>query len=61
MKKELKKAIIDFIFEHEGEFQLINTTIEKFRLYIYDTEGEYLIGGDDVRDFICKAIEFICD
>ena len=31
MKKELKKAIIDFIFEEEKEFQLHNATIEKFR------------------------------
>ena len=42
-EKELKKAIIDFIFEKE-KFQLHNATIEKFRLYIYDSNGNYLIG-----------------
>ena len=57
MKKELKKAIIDFIFEKEKEFQLHNATIEKFRPYIYDANGNYLIGGEDVANFISKAIK----
>lgn len=59
MKKELKKAIIDFIFEKEKEFQLHNATIEKFRLYIYDSNGNYLIGGEDVANFISMAIKLL--
>lgn len=59
MKKELKKAIIDFIFEKEKEFQLHNATIEKFRPYIYDSNGNYLIGGEDVSNFISKAIKLL--
>lgn len=59
MKKELKKAIIDFIFEKEKEFQLQNATIEKFRPYIYDSNGNYLIGGEDVANFISKAIKLL--
>ena len=59
MKKELKKAIIDFIFEKEKEFQLHNSTIEKFRPYIYDANGNYLIGGEDVANFISKAIKLL--
>ena len=59
MKKELKKAIIDFIFEKEKEFQLHNATIEKFRPYIYDATGNYLIGGEDVANFISKAIKLL--
>jgi hypothetical protein len=59
MKKELKKAIIDFIFEKEKEFQLHNATIEKFRPYIYDSNGNYLIGGEDVANFISKAIKLL--
>ena len=59
MKKELKKAIIDFIFEKEKEFQLHNATIEKFRPYIYDANGNYLIGGEDVANFISKAIKLL--
>jgi len=59
MKKELKQAIINFIFENEKEFQLTNTTVDKFRNYIYTPKGDYLIGGEDVRDFIKKAIDLI--
>lgn len=59
MKKELKQAIINFIFENEKDFQIINNTTEKFRLYIYDNSGEYLIGGEDVRDFIKNAIQLL--
>ena len=59
MRKELKKAIIDFIFDNEKEFQLHNATIEKFRPYIYDANGNYLIGGEDVANFISKAIKLL--
>ena len=61
MKKELKIAIINFIFENEKDFQLTNNTTDKFRLYIYDGNGSYLIGGENVKDFIKKAIELITE
>lgn len=61
MKKELKLAIINFIFENEKAFQIVNTTIDKFRPYIYDDKGEYLIGGEDVRLFIKEAIRLLID
>jgi hypothetical protein len=59
MKTELKKAIVNFIFEHEKEFQINNFTTEHFRTYIYDAKGEYLIGGEDVSEFIDKAIKLL--
>ncbi len=59
MKKELKQAIINYIFEHEKEFQLPNNTTDEFRAYIYNSRGEYLIGGEDVREFILDAIELL--
>jgi len=59
MKTELKKAITDFIFEHENEFQLTNTTTEEFRPYIYDSRGNYLIGGEEVGNFIKNCIELL--
>lgn len=59
MKTELKKAIINFIFEKQKVFNLTNVTVEKFRAYIYDSEGNYLIGGEDVALFIDKAIKLI--
>ena len=52
MNYKLKQAINNHIFENVNEFQIVNNTIEKFRNYIYDEKGEYLIGGEDVAKFI---------
>lgn len=52
MHTDLKKAIIDFMFENKNEWQLVNTTKEKFRQYIYTPEGSYCIGGNKVANFI---------
>jgi len=59
MNKELKKAIVNFIFDNEKEFQINNATTEKFRPYIYDAEGNYLIGGEIVSNFINDAIKLL--
>ena len=59
MTKELKQAIINYIFENEKEFQLTNSVKMKFRPYIYDADGNYLIGGEEVYDFIIEAIKLI--
>lgn len=59
MNTELKKAIVNFIFDNEKEFQLPNATTNKFRPYIYDDKGEYLIGGQEVSKFIDEAIKLL--
>ena len=59
MKTELKKVIVNFIFDNEKEFQIINATVSKFRAYIYDESGEYLIGGKEVAEFIDSAINLL--
>lgn len=59
MNKELKRAIIDFVFEHTTEFQLHNVTVDHFRQYIYSPSGEYIIGGARVYKFIEDAIDLI--
>jgi len=59
MKTELKKAILNFIVDNIKEFQINNVTIQKFKAYIYDAEGNYLIGGKEVRIFINDAIKLI--
>jgi hypothetical protein len=59
MHKELKKAIVNFILDNEKEFQLNNLAISKFRPYIYDSNGDYLFGGQDVIDFITDAIKLL--
>ena len=59
MKKELKQAIVNFIIANDSEFQLPNRTKEEFREYIYTSKGAYLIGGEDVSDFIGNAIDLL--
>lgn len=59
MNKELKKAIINFLLDNEKEFQLHNRTMDEFRLYIFNPQGEYIIGGKDVYDFIGEAIRLL--
>lgn len=52
MNKELKKAIVDFMFEHDKDYQLVNNTKEEFRQYIYTPKGEYCFGGKEVGEFV---------
>ena len=59
MKVELKKAIINYIFENLNQFQLTNNVVQEFRPYIYSPKGGYLIGGKEVLDFIVASIELI--
>lgn len=61
MNKQLKWEIIKFIFNNEKVFQLKNTAAKEFREYIYDSKGNYLIGGEDVANFIDKAIDLLID
>ena len=59
MKKQLKQAIVNFIFENEKSFNLTNLTVDTFREYIYSKDGSYLIGGEDVSAFIKDAEKLI--
>ena len=52
MNPLLKKTIILWIFENDKNWQLNNATTEQFRAYIYDADGNYLIGGEEVSEFI---------
>jgi hypothetical protein len=61
MHTQLKQTIINFIFDNDKEFQLNNATVEQFRPYIYDEKGNYLIGGQDVAEFIGKAIKLLTE
>ena len=55
MNKELKKAIILWLLGHEYEWQRVNACYEAFRPYIYNVDGNYLIGGEIVSNFISQA------
>lgn len=59
MNKQLKQEIINFIFENEKVFQLQSITIGNFKEYIYNSQGNYLIGGKGVAEFIGKAVKLL--
>lgn len=59
MNKELKQAIVSFMFDNSDNFQLQNYTTDKFKAYIYDDKGEYLIGGEKVAGFINLALTLV--
>lgn len=54
---ELKKAITEYFLNnmstpHSIVFNRLNNAIDNFREYIYNSEGNYLIGGKEVIEFI---------
>ena len=55
MYKEVKAEIINWLLEHENEWQRVNACHEAFREYIYNSSGNYLIGGKNVSAFIEDA------
>lgn len=59
MNRKLKIAIINWLIAHESEWQRVNACREAFRAYIYDADGNYLIGGETVSDFIPAADKLI--
>ena len=59
MSKELKKAIIEWLFENEKQHQIINACSTNFNDYIFSKQGNYLIGGEVIHDFIVKAENLI--
>lgn len=59
--KELKQAIINWLFDHANEWQRVNECTKAFRAYIYDEKGGYLIGGKEVAEFISNADKLLFD
>jgi hypothetical protein len=55
MNIELKKAIVNFMFDNINMFGLTSGTRDKFRQYVYTPEGEYCIGGEEVSEFISSV------
>lgn len=54
INKELKKAIINWLLENENAWQRTNACMKNFSEYIFNKDGNYLIGGEDVLNFIEK-------
>ena len=61
MNKELKQAIVNYMFNNATNFQNLNAAPNHFRQYIYTESGEHCSGGKKVHEFILlvdKLIEF---
>lgn len=56
MQTQLKDLIINHVQYNTNEFQLINHTIDYFKEYIYSKDGNYLICGEQVAQFITDFI-----
>lgn len=59
MPKELKTAIIKWLLDNENQWQRVNASVQAFREYIYNKNGNYLIGGEAVAEFIRAADKLI--
>ncbi|MDN6292526.1 MAG: hypothetical protein L0J35_05585 [Tetragenococcus halophilus] len=59
MHKELKKQIVSWLLENENRWQRVNSCSNEFSDYIYNQQGEFLIGGEDVYEFILEADKLI--
>lgn len=56
---ELKKAIFDYLVEHKDTRNRLNFVREHFREYIYNSEGNYLIWGKEIYEFIKELDKLI--
>lgn len=54
-RMELMKVIINWLFDNKDAYQRVDTCKEYFKSYIYDVNGNYLIGGKEVSNFITAA------
>ena len=59
MNQELKEAIITWLFNSPNEWQRVNACHDRFKRYIYDDAGNYLICGEEVSRFIEDADRLI--
>jgi len=59
MNKELKRAIVNYMFDNANEFQLVNSTVKNFSQYIYTPDGNFCFGGEEVSDFISSVYNLI--
>lgn len=56
MQYSLMKRIFNYIIDNRDDFGLINAAVSEFRAYIYDDQGEHLIGGEQVHTFIVDSV-----
>ena len=52
---EFKQRVVEWICKH------VNACVDEFRGYIYDCNGNFLLGGDGVLDFIKQACRLMTE
>ena len=55
MNIKLKKAICEWLLDNPNAWQRVNACHDAFRAYVYDGNGNFLIGGEEVSAFISAA------
>ena len=48
----LRIEIVKWFTENINRWQRVISCMDAFRAYIYDADGNYLIGGKDITEFI---------
>ena len=65
MTKKLKRAIFEWLYNHENTWLRLNECVKAFRKYIYTDDGEFddLAGGRKVYEYIkqCDALLYGAD
>lgn len=56
MQYSLMKRIFNYVVDNRNDFQVLNAAVSEFRAYIFDDQGEYLIGGEQVHTFIQDSL-----
>lgn len=56
---ELKKSIIQWLFDNADTWNRTYVCVKYFRTYMYDVDGNWLIGGLEVYNFIMDANKLI--
>lgn len=59
MHIKLKQAIVNWLIDNRECYRRNAACREEFRQYIYDKNGNYIIGGEEVSNFITNIEEIL--
>ena len=59
INRELIRNIMLWIIENEEDVQIKNNCVNNFKDYIYNKDGNYLIDGEQMANFIYEQIDLL--
>ena len=59
INRELIRNIMLWIIENEEDVQIKNNCVNNFKDYIYNKNGDYWIGGEQIDNFIYEQIDLL--